>query len=149
LNYPVNHCNLLCGCGWVKLSFLIPLKAVKPEAKFLDEIRTKVLRVFLLVIHSHLYSFALRFLFLQIHATSYSFCKRERRKTDRKPYPLPYGLRNPYRNLKSENSQDYAQKPCTFMFMNSASGLKDFYQLLIQYVCKFKDYHSVCPPRRN
>ncbi len=33
-----------------------------------------------------------------------------------------YGLRNPYRNLKSENSQDYAQKPernCTFM--NSAS----------------------------
>jgi ribosomal protein S4 len=30
---------------------------------------------------------------------------------DRKPYPLPYGLRNPYRNLKSVNSQDYAQKP--------------------------------------
>jgi hypothetical protein len=29
---------------------------------------------------------------------------------DRKPYPLPYGLRNQYRNLKSENSQDYAQK---------------------------------------
>jgi hypothetical protein len=25
---------------------------------------------------------------------------------DRKPYPLPYGLRNPYRNLKSESSQD-------------------------------------------
>ncbi len=45
-------------------------------------------------------------------------------KPDRKPYPLPYGLRNPYRNLKSENSQDYAQKPqqdC--MFMNSASGV--------------------------
>ncbi len=38
-------------------------------------------------------------------------------KPDRKPYPLPYGLRNPYRNLKSENSQDYAQKPpknCTY-----------------------------------
>jgi hypothetical protein len=41
-------------------------------------------------------------------------------KTERKPYPLPYGLRNPYRNLKSENSQDFAQKNCTFM--NSASG---------------------------
>jgi hypothetical protein len=43
-------------------------------------------------------------------------------KPDRKPYPIPYGLCNPYRNLKSENSQDYAQKPkrnCTFM--NSAS----------------------------
>ena len=38
-------------------------------------------------------------------------------------YLPPYGLRNPYRSLKSETSQDYAQKPqrnCTFM--NSASG---------------------------
>jgi hypothetical protein len=26
-------------------------------------------------------------------------------KPDGKPYPLPYGLRNPYRNLKSENCQ--------------------------------------------
>ncbi len=44
-------------------------------------------------------------------------------KPDRKPYPLPCSLRNPSRNLKAENSQDYAQKPqpiCTFM--NSASG---------------------------
>ncbi len=32
--------------------------------------------------------------------------------------PFPYGLRNPYRNVKSENSQEYAQKPernCMFM----------------------------------
>jgi hypothetical protein len=29
-----------------------------PEAEFLDESKTKVLRVFLLTIHSHLYSFA-------------------------------------------------------------------------------------------
>jgi hypothetical protein len=38
--------------------------------------------------------------------------------TDRKPYPLSYGLRNPYRNLKPKNSQGCAQKPqrnCTFM----------------------------------
>jgi hypothetical protein len=38
-------------------------------------------------------------------------------------YHLPYVLRNLYRNLKSENSQDYAQEPqwnCTFM--NTASG---------------------------
>ncbi len=44
-------------------------------------------------------------------------------KPDRKPHPLPYSFRNPYRNLKSESSQDYAQKPqrnCTFI--NSASG---------------------------
>jgi hypothetical protein len=32
-------------------------------------------------------------------------------KPDRKPYPLPNGLRNPYRNLKSEHSQDFAKKP--------------------------------------
>jgi hypothetical protein len=42
-------------------------------------------------------------------------------KPDRKPYLFPYGLRNPYRNLKSEKSQDYAQKPQrNCMFMNSA-----------------------------
>jgi hypothetical protein len=34
------------------------------EAEFLEEIQTKVFRVFLLAIHSHLYSFALRFIFL-------------------------------------------------------------------------------------
>ncbi len=42
----------------------------------------------------------------------------KRGKPNRKPYPLPYGLRNPYKNLKSENSLDYTQKPqrnCTFM----------------------------------
>jgi hypothetical protein len=44
-------------------------------------------------------------------------------KPDRKPYPLSYRLRNSYKNLKSEDSQEYAQKSqrnCTFM--NSASG---------------------------
>ncbi len=42
-------------------------------------------------------------------------------KPDTKPYPLSYGLKNPYN--KSEYSQDYAQKPqhdCAFM--NSVSG---------------------------
>jgi hypothetical protein len=45
--------------------------------------------------------------------------KEKEGKPDRKPYPLPYGLRNPSRSLKPENSQNYAQKPCTFK--NSAS----------------------------
>jgi hypothetical protein len=45
----------------------------QPEAEFLDEIQTKGLRVFLLAIHSHLYSFALRFLFLKTYASSYIF----------------------------------------------------------------------------
>jgi hypothetical protein len=110
-------------------------RVFRPGAGFLDEIQTKVLRVFLLAIHSHLYSFALRFLFLQTYATSYSFyslvivhCKGERRKTkpDRKLHPLPYGLRNLYRHLKSGNSQDYVQKPQrNCMFMNSASSWED------------------------
>jgi hypothetical protein len=99
------------------------------EAEFSDEIQTKVLRVFLLAIHCHLYSVTLRLLFLPTHATSYSltvmlqYTFKKRRKHDRKPYPLPYGLRNPYRRLKSENSQGYSQKPqrnCKFMY--SASG---------------------------
>ncbi len=37
--------------------------------------------------------------------------KEKGEKPDRKPNPLPLDLRNPYKNLKSENTQDYAQKP--------------------------------------
>jgi hypothetical protein len=80
------------------------------EAKFLDKIQTKPLRVFLLDIHSHLYSFALTFLFLQTHTTSYSgYSTLERRKEENliEPYPLPFGLRNPHKNIKFENSQGY------------------------------------------
>ncbi len=103
------------------------------NSEFWNEIQTKVLRVFLLAMHSHLYSFALRFLFLETHATSYSFyssftahCKGEKRKTWQKTWqktiPPTLCLRNPYRNLKSENSQDYAQKTQrNSMFMKSAS----------------------------
>ncbi len=36
------------------------------EAKFSEKIQTIVLTVILLAIHSHLYSFALRFVFLQL-----------------------------------------------------------------------------------
>ncbi len=76
-----------------------------PEAESLDEIPTKVLRVFLLAFQSHLCRVCLRFLFLQTHATSYSFQSAyltlERRKEENLIENLP---RNPYRNLKSENS---------------------------------------------
>jgi hypothetical protein len=68
--------------------------------------------------------------FFQTHATSYYFyskftehCKVERRKNliaNHSPFPM---FQKPYRNLKSENSQDYAQKPQrNYTFMNSASG---------------------------
>jgi hypothetical protein len=71
-----------------------------PESEFLDEIHTKV---FLLAIQSHLYNFALRFLFLKTHTTCYSFycallytlytVKEKGGKTYIKTYHLPYGLR--------------------------------------------------------
>jgi hypothetical protein len=101
-----------------------------PKVEFLDENQTKVSRVFLLGIQSHLYSFTLSFLFLQTHATTYSFyvallytVKDKGRKSDRKLRHFSNGLRNPYRNFKSENSQDYGQKPQrNCRFMNSASG---------------------------
>jgi hypothetical protein len=54
--------------GFLKQQFIL-----YTEAEFLDEIQTKVLKVFLLDTYSLLYSFALRFLFLQTHATSYMF----------------------------------------------------------------------------
>jgi hypothetical protein len=115
-------------------NYCFPSDCLEPE--FLDEIQTKVLRVFLLAIHSHLNSFAFRFQFLQTHETSYNSyssvtVKEKGRKPGRKAYPLPYGLRNPYKNIKSENSKDYDQKPqrkCTFM--NSASGSVMFIKLL-------------------
>jgi hypothetical protein len=45
-------------------------------------------------------------------------------KPDRKPYSLPYGSRNPYRNLKFENSPGFAQNAQqNYIFMNSASDL--------------------------
>jgi hypothetical protein len=39
------------------------------------------------------------------------YVKEKGGKPDGKPYPLRFGLRYPYRNLQSENSGDYAQKP--------------------------------------
>jgi hypothetical protein len=58
------------------------------QAEFLDENRTKVLRVFFLAVHS----LALRFLFLQAHATSYSFLSQllytVKEKGGIPPYPM-------------------------------------------------------------
>ncbi len=59
-------------------------------------------------------------------------------RPDRKPDPLPHGLRKPYRNLKSEYSQYYAQKrPQNWTFMNSAPGPRQLYyrQLMQLSIC--------------
>jgi hypothetical protein len=66
----------------------------------LNDILSKVFRVFLLQTHTTPYSF--------YSALVYTV-KEKGGKPDKKPHRLSYGLRNPYRNLKSVNSQDYAQ----------------------------------------
>jgi hypothetical protein len=91
----------------VTRSFILVDKA-DTKAEFLDEILTKVFRVFLLVIHSLLYSFAGDFYFFKLTQPVTVSVKKKGGKSDIKPHPFPYGLRNPYRNLKFENSQDYA-----------------------------------------
>jgi hypothetical protein len=89
---------------------------IKPEAEFWDKIQTKVLRVFLVTVTQQLC--------LEIYISSNShnlLCistvqllytiKEKGGKPDRKPCPVPFVIRNPHRNLKSENCQHYAQKP--------------------------------------
>ncbi len=78
------------------------------EAEFLDVIGTKVLRVFLLAIHS---------------PTTKEFYSLPPPLLGQSGLKLVCNVNIVYGNLKSEISQDYAQKPqrnCTFM--NSASG---------------------------
>jgi hypothetical protein len=99
-----------------------------PEAEFLDKIQIKVFRVFLLAIQSRpTANLEIWIYFFPTHATSYSFdssvtllytVKEKGGKPDRKPYPLLYSLRNPYRNLSAELSRLCWN--CTFM--NSTSG---------------------------
>ncbi len=127
LDIPLcNHFSMMKG----KSSFQISaghVKFVQHWGQILVRNPDKTLRVFLLAIQSHLYSFALRFLFLQTHATSYNFYSTRKRRNEEdliERHPLPFGLRNPYRNIKSENSQDYVQKPQrNCIFMNLASGV--------------------------
>jgi hypothetical protein len=77
------------------------------EPEFLAEIQTKVFRVFLLAIHSHLSALRSDLYFFILTQPLTVSVKEKGRKPNRKPYDL----RNPSRNLKSENSHDYAQKP--------------------------------------
>ncbi len=63
-------------------------------SEFLNEIQTEVFRVFLLAIHSHLYSFALRFYFIKLtqplmisRIQLLYTVKESGGKPDRKPYP--------------------------------------------------------------
>jgi hypothetical protein len=73
------------------------------EAQFLDEIQTNVLRAFLLAIHSHLTSTSLSwdlYFFkltqpLPVSTVQLLYTVKEKGgKPDRKPHPLPYGLKS-------------------------------------------------------
>jgi hypothetical protein len=48
------------------------------------------------------------FYFLKLTQPLTVSVKEKGGKPDGKSFSLPYGLSNPYRNLMSENSQDYA-----------------------------------------
>ncbi len=111
----------------------------------MDEIQTKALRVFLLAIHSHLYPVQCTLcvqlcheIFISLNSrkllhSSSNSCKLLRNSTlkllytvkekggkpdTKRSIPLPYGLRNPYRNLKSENSQDYAPETSKKLYVH-------------------------------
>ncbi len=88
-----------------------------PETKFLDEIQTKILRVFLLAINCHLYSFALSFFKL----TQPLIVSTVLIVLQSKTFPgFKKSIQKP--QVCSLNSQDYVQKPQrNCMFMNSAS----------------------------
>jgi hypothetical protein len=68
---------------------------ISTEAEFLDVIRTKAFRVFLLAIHSRLYSGFYSLLPLSKSGLKLRVCN----------------VNIVYENQKSENSQDYSQKP--------------------------------------
>jgi hypothetical protein len=58
------------------------------EAEFLDEIQTKVLRVFLLVIHSLIYSFALGFIiYISSNSCNMQTIKEENLIENHTPFP--------------------------------------------------------------
>ncbi len=118
--YCKNHSNLqfIYMTAWNVQGEISVQFYSKTEAEFLEEIHSKVLRVFLLAIHSHSIALPWDFCFfkltqpLTVSQLQLLYNVKEKAgKSDRKPNPIPYGLRNPHRNLKFENSQDYAQKP--------------------------------------
>jgi hypothetical protein len=94
----------------------------------LDEIQTKVFRVFLLAFLVTSSALPREFYFFKLtQPLTVSTVQLIKEKG------------NPYRNLKSENSQDYAQKPqqiCTFM--NSASVHNKYKQM---YIMTLEEYN--------
>ncbi len=96
--------ELVTQQNFIKLAFSSSFLALKLTHLFRGQIlgqnSDKVLRVSSMLF-SHLYSFALRFLFLKTHATSYSF----NISVTTIPYPLTFGLWNPQKPQVRELSR--------------------------------------------
>ncbi len=122
--------RLLQRGGMRFLTIDFPIIHLPTKAKFLNKIQTKVLKVYSLLLTVTSTSVPWDFYFfkltipLAVSTVQLLYSVKETGgKPDRKPYPLPYRFRNPYRNLTFENSKDYAKKPQrNCKFMNSASG---------------------------
>jgi hypothetical protein len=75
------------------LAMILKWKPVGPEAKFLDEIQTKVLRVFTVTSTAFYFFKLMQTLTVSTVQLLYTVSVKGG-KPDRKPYPLPYGYRN-------------------------------------------------------
>jgi hypothetical protein len=81
-----------------------PSSLNRPEAELLDEIQTKVLRVSFLVIPTHLYSFTLRFLFLQTHTTLLCISSNSRNLLHISTVQLLFTVKEKGGNLKENHT---------------------------------------------
>jgi hypothetical protein len=105
------------------------------ESEFFDEIQTTGLKVFLLALYNPFAALPWNLYFFKLTqpctvSPVQVLCTEKEKggKPDRKPYPHTFCLINPYRNFKSENSQDYvqiAQWNCTFMNSDSGQNLQN------------------------
>ncbi len=121
----------------------------------MEEIQTKVLSVFFLSFHSHLYSLALRLLFFQTHTqpltvstvqfTEFSYCTLSRRKEENlieKHTHTPF-----HTEISSLRTQDYARKPqrnSTFMNLASELFIWDNFFIHVWYIS-----HQISPDQEE
>jgi hypothetical protein len=112
----------------------------------LDEIPTKVLKVFFLAIHSHLYSFEFsiskkprNLLCISSNSRNLLCISKVKLLYKGKQKGGKSVLGNPCRYPNSKNSQDYAQKPqpqTSTSIVRSASGHKILQNSITNAVCK-------------
>ncbi len=140
-----------CSRLWFYCPFL---SSNWPETEFLAKIQTKFLRVFLLAIHSHLYSFALRFLFLQTHATSYIFSNLHnllRISTIQLLYTAKEKGENlkenhtPFHMVSETHTETSSLRTLTIMPKPYPKIVRSWIRLLLSTNLTVRDSHPNCP----